>query len=758
MSRPNLLLILLVFISSTLYAGVVTFVVIPDTIPSDSTIYIAGNLPELGEWYPDRIALEYSGDDRWQKSLTFVPGTRLEFKFTRGSWDNEAIDENAIEFANFGHVVQGDTTLVFRIPGWRDLQQGIVTISRQRFQNKIGRVELVEDWRFKAGDDTAWALQELDDSRWEWKNPQIPEEERWFGIGWFRKHVQVDSSLLNKPLGLYFRQTGASEIFLNGRKIYSIGTVAASEDDEIGMIHRDPMMITFSSLNNVIAVRHSNFSAERFENIGIPAGFQAIIIEDFQGYIYSRTNEVRSASIYQMVFTILPLTLAFIHLLLFIFYKRSRQNLFFALCMIGFAGQAFADFQGTFTSSVRIAILFVQLGFVSINIATFSGLATLHLILKNKLPGYLIAVGIFQFILFSWTFISPAVWIDYLFYALIVFVVIEIIRIGRKSVFKENHIIVFGLAIMIIAIVYQILLGFGFVPPLFGNMVVYVYGILAFSIAVSINLAQEFTTMHLDILHRERVDQEREIQQRLLEADNKRKTNELEEARKLQLSMLPSEIPKVYNLEIAVFMETASEVGGDYYDFYQDDDTLTLAIGDATGHGLRAGILVALVKNIFNSIGRTFYLPDFLNHCARMIKKMNLGNLYMALQIIRIRKYKMIFASAGMPPLLIWRAETGKLEELLHKVLPLGGPDVSYNQSSVDLHPGDTILLMTDGYFELFDDKDEILGLPNVNQYFAECARQPAQQIINHLLKKGKEWSKDRPHKDDITFIVVKIK
>ncbi len=78
------------------------------------------------------------------------------------------------------------------------------------------------------------------------------------------------------------------------------------------------------------------------------------------------------------------------------------------------------------------------------------------------------------------------------------------------------------------------------------------------------------------------------------------KPDELEEARKLQLSMLPNEIPNHPNLEIAVSMETATEVGGDYYDFaVGSDGTLNIALGDATGHGMQAGTLVTIMKGIF---------------------------------------------------------------------------------------------------------------------------------------------------------------
>ncbi|MCK7523473.1 MAG: hypothetical protein MZV64_40370 [Ignavibacteriales bacterium] len=79
-----------------------------------------------------------------------------------------------------------------------------------------------------------------------------------------------------------------------------------------------------------------------------------------------------------------------------------------------------------------------------------------------------------------------------------------------------------------------------------------------------------------------------------------RKSNELESARQIQLSMLPQALPEHPELEIAVTMQTASEIGGDYYDFHlAEDNTLTFAIGDATGHGAKAGAMVTAIKTLF---------------------------------------------------------------------------------------------------------------------------------------------------------------
>jgi GntR family transcriptional regulator len=86
-----------------------------------------------------------------------------------------------------------------------------------------------------------------------------------------------------------------------------------------------------------------------------------------------------------------------------------------------------------------------------------------------------------------------------------------------------------------------------------------------------------------------------------LEVDNARKTRELEEARELQLALRPRRLPSCPDFEVAAAMITATEVGGDYYDFDVDPSGgLTVAVGDAVGHGARAGALVAATKALFS--------------------------------------------------------------------------------------------------------------------------------------------------------------
>ncbi len=130
----------------------------------------------------------------------------------------------------------------------------------------------------------------------------------------------------------------------------------------------------------------------------------------------------------------------------------------------------------------------------------------------------------------------------------------------------------------------------------------------------------------------------------------------------------------------------------------------------------------------------------------------------MAMMLVKIKDHKMTASSAGMPQIYIYRSETKSVEEILIKGLPLGGPAFSYDKRETNLAPGDTVLLLSDGFPELFNDKDEMLDYPRVKEIFKEAAESPVDEIIAHLNEAGERWSNGRPQDDDITFVVLKVK
>jgi serine phosphatase RsbU (regulator of sigma subunit) len=261
------------------------------------------------------------------------------------------------------------------------------------------------------------------------------------------------------------------------------------------------------------------------------------------------------------------------------------------------------------------------------------------------------------------------------------------------------------------------------------------------------------------LLEQERLRKEHEIQHRLLEAENARKSEELEAARLFQLSLLPQELPEHPELDIAVFMQTATEVGGDYYDFILGrDGALTVAVGDATGHGARAGTMVTVIKSLFTSAAADCELATFLANSSRAIKSMDLGRMAMALTLARYANRSLRVAAAGMPPLLIHRSATGEIEEVGVQGLPLGAmSDYRYRERQVGLAPGDTVLLLSDGFPELADESGEPLGYAKVRSVYRQAAARSPGELIAELARAAESWGGSVPS-DDITFVALRVK
>lgn len=247
---------------------------------------------------------------------------------------------------------------------------------------------------------------------------------------------------------------------------------------------------------------------------------------------------------------------------------------------------------------------------------------------------------------------------------------------------------------------------------------------------------------------------------RQLKTAYRRMKGDLEEARELQLAMLPKAIPELPYLDIAVSMKTAQEVGGDYYDFAVDlQDTLTVAIGDATGHGLKAGTIVTATKVLFNSLVFHQSPVKILQEMSLALKDMGFHNMYMAMIIAKVTRDRMVISSAGMPFTLHYLASNKKVAEIELKGMPLGGfPEYPYQLNEIKLHPGDAFLLMSDGLMELRNDSGEFFGDERIKFLFLDLALESPEEIIRQLTRAAKEWRGDDSVQDDMTLMVMKVK
>lgn len=782
--KSNILLFLLFPILLCAQEKKILILAEADSLPDNSAVHIVGGSIELGFWTRHQ-KMKKESDDEWSYEIYAKTGDTLFFKFTRGDWSTEAVDSNGMEFPNFTHLVKDDTTLKFRFTSWRDQVQQKIILTKERIKNKGGFVELFEGWKYKIGDDTSWADPDYDDSEWENINPELNKKDfenlDWTGNIWFRNELHVDSSLWNIVFGLNFYCTGAAEIYLNGRLLYKYGVVGTSKKTEEIFLDQNPRHILFDKKEvQVLAVRYSNHSAEKLASHNIQVGFTAML-GDMEVFTYNRINAVRELSVSQMAFGAFVLAFAIMHLLLFIFYPKAKENLFYAISMLSFSIVIYTSVQNNFTNSILTSLTLSTINSLSVQLSMLFGLMTVYASSYNKMPRQYLFFVVMSVLFVTQTIFFPLLGgkiTDIAFFVFISIITVEIVRSVIRSVRQEwswGWLVGVGFIVAILLIGYQVLILTDIITkPLFGIYLVYVYGLVFLAITVSINLAKKMSDTHMDLekqlvqvkelsqktIEQERKVKEEELSRKLLEADNQRKTKELEEARKLQLSMLPKSVPEVPDLEIAVYMKTASEVGGDYYDFkYDQNGTLVIAIGDATGHGMKAGTMVATIKGIFTAESTNTDVVTFLNKSNSIIRDMRLGNIYMAMLVAKIEGKKVTISSAGMPPALIYRTESNQVEEIKLQAIPLGGPaDFTYPGKETSLSKGDTLLLMSDGFPELFNKQKEILDYSRAKSIFGSIGEKSASETINLLLKEAELWMGDAKQEDDITFVVVKRK
>ena len=297
-------------------------------------------------------------------------------------------------------------------------------------------------------------------------------------------------------------------------------------------------------------------------------------------------------------------------------------------------------------------------------------------------------------------------------------------------------------------------------PPWWATWWAYtIYGTLLIGVLFSvrkfeINRKEEKTKLREAVLKAKIIETEK----RTLEIENERNEKELEQAKKLQLSMLPKDIPSLPNLDIAAYMKTAAQVGGDYYDFYTSEDgTLNVVIGDATGHGIDACMMVSVSKGLFQNLASCANLEEFINQFNYSLQSMNLQPMYMTLRILRIKDSHLEVIGAGMYPFLIYEKATGIIKEIESSGPPLGVfTHFNYAKQEYKLARGDVMFLMTDGFTERINNKNEMIGDDRAKNILDEVCDESANEIIKRFVKECDKWGGDIPPNDDVTFVVIK--
>jgi sigma-B regulation protein RsbU (phosphoserine phosphatase) len=233
--------------------------------------------------------------------------------------------------------------------------------------------------------------------------------------------------------------------------------------------------------------------------------------------------------------------------------------------------------------------------------------------------------------------------------------------------------------------------------------------------------------------------------------------DELEVARELQRELLPVAAPDIDGYSFAFSYRTANTIGGDYYDFFPlEDGRLAVIAGDASGHGIAAGLVMAIagsaLKLGFDSDSDPVAVTRVVN---RALYRTGGSRAFMTLfcSVLEPATGRLRFVSAGHPFPMLLRAG-GEILELGKGCLPLGirfELDLEALETQID--PGDTLLFYTDGVVETLGPSGETFGFKRLSAALASGGSSRA--IHDRVLREVEAFRQDEPVLDDLSLVVI---
>jgi hypothetical protein len=242
--------------------------------------------------------------------------------------------------------------------------------------------------------------------------------------------------------------------------------------------------------------------------------------------------------------------------------------------------------------------------------------------------------------------------------------------------------------------------------------------------------------------------------------EERRLRYEMDLLSRMQLGLLPTDLPRPAGWDIAARSVLATEASGDLYDFlYDDAGRLWVAAGDVAGHGYSCSIVQAMTTAALSSVIGPDRLPsDVLAAIDRVLRRGGTRRNFTSLALLRLDLLTghALLGNAGHPPL--WLLRPGNpAEEIQSSALPLGqGPARIYRNAELVIPPGGVVVFCSDGLYEATDGLQEAYGYDQPKAVIERDATKTAQDIVEGLLA---DWGRHRGNQapsDDTTVVVIK--
>jgi serine phosphatase RsbU (regulator of sigma subunit)/predicted ester cyclase len=241
--------------------------------------------------------------------------------------------------------------------------------------------------------------------------------------------------------------------------------------------------------------------------------------------------------------------------------------------------------------------------------------------------------------------------------------------------------------------------------------------------------------------------------------ERERVEQEMRVARSIQQASLPEQVPQLEGWQITPFYRPAREVGGDFYDFLElEDGRLGLVVGDATGKGVPAALVMASARSMLRAIAQALSSTSPGDVLGRVNDALFIdipANMFVTCfyAILDTKRASLSYANAGHDLPYLWRG--GTAEELRARGMPLGlMPGMEYEEKQIELDAGEGVLFYTDGLVEAHDPKGVMFGFPRLRALIADLGEERA--LGDFLLEElytfvGEGWEQE----DDITLLML---
>ncbi|MGA8594209.1 MAG: SpoIIE family protein phosphatase [Bryobacteraceae bacterium] len=264
--------------------------------------------------------------------------------------------------------------------------------------------------------------------------------------------------------------------------------------------------------------------------------------------------------------------------------------------------------------------------------------------------------------------------------------------------------------------------------------------------ALALEVSRLTTAIGSEMAHRERLNRELEI------------------ARDVQEHLFPQHLPSVPGLDYYGRCRPAREVGGDYYDFIElPDENLGIAIGDISGKGIGAALMMAsLEASLRGLVPVARDLAELMERVNKLVYEASASNRYATFFYAQYstRTRQLAYVNAGHnPPMIVRKTAESYRISRLETGGPVIGllPNVCYQQGSFELSPGDLAVLFTDGVSESMNSADEEWGEERLANSAMACYGLGAEETIGRIITEAEHFAAGAPQYDDMTLVVLRI-